>query len=290
MKIILTGANGQVGKEIQKLQPAEVELIALDRNNLNIADARAVDHMIKHHQPTVVINAAAYTAVDRAENDCDNAKAVNALGPLHLARACDAQHAALIHISTDYVFNGEKNSPYLESDPVNPLGVYGETKWQGEVAVRDHLAKHIILRTSWVFGAHGNNFVKTILRLAKERDELKIVNDQIGCPTSAKSIAMAIWKIISHLKTNQTIAWGTYHYTDVDAVSWYEFAKEIIKINQSLVRVKSLLPITTAEYPTPAKRPAYSVLSTQKITDTLQIQPQSWRMLLQEMCDELNTV
>lgn len=286
MRILLTGANGQVGKEIQHAVPRSgYECIALTRAECDIANADSVQQAIKTHKPAIVINAAAYTAVDRAEQESELAFAINATGALNLARACQKDGAALIHLSTDYVFNGDSTIPYTETDAVNPLGVYGQSKWQGEVAIRDVLPQHIILRTSWVFGAHGSNFVKTILRLAREREKLSVVADQRGCPTSAKSIALAIWQIIAKINTIgiENAPWGTYHYTDAPETNWYAFAKEIIELNKSTISVRELLPIATDQYPTLAKRPSYSVLNCKKIADAFQIEQQDWLGALQDV-------
>lgn len=291
MKVVLTGANGQVGNEIQRTVPAEIELVSLDKRMLDITSPAAIEDAFDQYQPAWVINASAYTAVDKAEQERELAFAVNAMGPLNLALACKKAHIPLLHISTDYVFDGMNNEPYTELTNTDPLGVYGQTKWEGEKAIRTHLAEHIILRTSWVFGYYGNNFVKTILRLAKESRTLRIVADQYGCPTAAKNIANAIWKIVLTITLNSAnkTLWGTYHYTNAPAVSWHEFTKAIVSIakNYTNLAIEEIIPITTAEYPTLAKRPAYSVLCNEKFINSFNATQDGWQNYLEDVIKKL---
>ena len=256
-KVLVTGAKGQVGSEIVKAVPAGFTVIGLGSNELDITNQQQVTAVIAQYKPDLIINAAAYTAVDKAESDSDNAYAVNQQAVAWLAQAAKQADIPLFHISTDYVFDGESTTPYKETDPVNPQSVYGMSKLAGEQVLAATHNKHIILRTSWVFGAEGNNFVKTMLRLGKERDELSVVADQHGCPTSASSIAKALWQLAEKYKTERTLPWGIYHFSNSPACTWYEFACEIFEQAVKagvLERKPEVQPITTAEYPTPAKR------------------------------------
>jgi dTDP-4-dehydrorhamnose reductase len=292
MKILLAGANGQVGREIQDIGlPDGMQLVALNRLELDITDAEQIHCAIKKYTPNVIINAAAYTLVDKAEQDSLNAFAINGEGPANLAKACQQLDIPLIHISTDYVFDGTKNQPYLEDDSSSPINIYGQSKWQGEENVRKYASKHIILRTSWVFGFYGNNFVKTVLRIAQKESVANIVHDQQGAPTYAGDIAHAIIEIIKRINGKEKLEtlWGTYHYTNFPAVSWYEFAKEIVSAIPSAIPVslKEIKPITTSEYPTPAKRPLYSVLHCQKITNVFGIIQYDWQSTLNYLMEEI---
>jgi len=284
MKILVPGANGQVGRElIHYGQQAGYELVAATRTDLDITDAHAVTRWLKQHQPQVLINAAAYTAVDKAEQEPVQAFAVNRDGAANLARACAEFSIPLLHISTDYVFDGRQSAPYKEGDPVAPLGVYGESKWQGEQRVREYCPQHIILRTSWVFGAQGPNFVRTMLRLAREREELRVVADQRGCPTHAASIARALLQIASALAFRPGSVFGTYHYCGTPATSWHGFAEAIVAAARPLqaLTVQRVTPISTEEFPTPAARPANSVLDCSRLQAVFAIQPDDWRSGLQ---------
>jgi dTDP-4-dehydrorhamnose reductase len=285
MKILVTGANGQVGYCLQQqLQSLGVTHRALTREELDIADAHAVESIITAYQPDIVINAAAHTAVDKAESDQDNAFRINCLGAANLARATAKLNAAIFHISTDYVFAGDSDQPYREDDPTAPQGVYGKTKLDGEIAVAKENPKHIILRTAWVFGEHGNNFVKTMIRLGRTRDALSIVADQQGGPTYAGDIAKALIEIAQEYKRTDNLAWGIYHYSGIPHTNWYEFAQEIFKRAENAKLYDkvypTLTPITTADYPTPAKRPANSRLDCSKIQHTFGIAPSNWQAAL----------
>ena len=285
MRILVTGCNGQVGYELQRLsEQSEHDWLCLDRAGLDISDEVGVNKVVVGFNPDVVINAAAYTAVDKAESEVDLAYAVNAGGPEYLAKACASVSAALIHISTDYVFAGDQAVPYVETDATGPTGIYGQSKLAGEQAVIEHCAKHIILRTAWVFGAHGNNFVKTMLRLGAERDELGIVADQFGAPTSARGIAETCLNIAEQLDGNPQ--WGVYHYSGAPYASWFEFAQEIFEESVAagvLAKAPKLNAITTEQFPTPAKRPSNSRLNCGKIDMAFGIKPDKWRDRLRDM-------
>ena len=287
MKILITGAQGQVGKELVTAANEQgFTVIAAGRNELDITQTKNVKSYIESQQPNIVINAAAYTAVDKAEAEQEIAYAINRDGAANLATVCKEQNIPLLHISTDYVFDGTKKEAYSESDETSPLGVYGISKWQGEEAIRQHCPQHIILRVAWVFGAQGNNFVKTMLRLAKDRDELNVVADQYGGPSPAKNIAETLITLAKQYKKENTLEWGTYHYCGVDKTNWCDFAKEIFKqakekglINKEM----QVNAITTAEYPTPAKRPANSMLDCSKIKKTFGIEMPSWKEALKQV-------
>jgi dTDP-4-dehydrorhamnose reductase len=259
--IVVFGGNGQLGQELARTAANQnLPLAALSRSQADITDAAAVAAALATHRPAFVVNAAAYTKVDAAESDAAAAAAVNADGAAIIARACADAGVPLLHISTDYVFDGKKRGPYLESDPIAPLSVYGRTKAAGEAAVRDILRHHIILRTAWVYGEFGHNFLKTIVRLAKERDELRIVADQHGSPTSTRQLATAILGIGSRLAAGADL-WGTYHFTGAGTTTWHGFATAIVAAQAPLTgRAPKVTAITTAEYPTPAPRPANSAL------------------------------
>lgn len=265
MKILLTGANGQLGYCFQGRVPSKWEILGVDIDKLDITDFDAIIKCVKEYQPNVIVNAAAYTAVDKAETDRDICKVVNTIAPHYLAKAAKEVNAKFFHISTDYVFDGTSTRPYVENDKINPINVYGQTKAEGELLVLNELPTAVILRTAWVFSEYGNNFIKTILRLANERDELKIVNDQFGCPTYAGDLAHAIIEIIL---TNNQLA-GIYHYCGDREASWYSFAKTILekaKVVSCLTKNINLLGIPTEQHITPAKRPKYSVMNCSKIS------------------------
>lgn len=267
LKIAITGANGQLGYQLVKKLTDKVTLKAFDRTSLDIANHADVENNLLAFAPDIIINAAAYTAVDKAEQEQESAKAINHLGAEYLARTAQKLNAVFIHISTDYVFDGNSEVPYVETDKPNPQSIYGKTKLDGESAVAQHCTKHIILRTAWVFAEHGNNFVKTMLRLALSRPALGVVADQVGGPTYAGDIADAILSIISQLNSQNEDRWGVYHFSGEPYVSWHSFAVCIFEeaFNQSLLMTQPIInAITTEQYPTPAKRPAYSMLDCQK--------------------------
>lgn len=287
MAILVVGTSGQLATELYRR--AERDVALLPRQKLDVSDATALTSFLDSVSPSAIINASAYTAVDRAEQERERAFAVNAAGPRTLARWCAQHGAALIHVSTDYVFDGRKPAAYVETDTVGPLNVYGESKLAGEQAIREELDRHLIFRTSWVFSAHGHNFVKTMLRLAGERDELRIVADQRGRPTAAADLAGALWRIVrERLVAERDIAWGTYHLANADAVSWHEFAETIVQLQSpSSGRLPRVIPISGAEYPTPAIRPANSVLNTTHFAATFGFELRSFREPLAETLTEL---
>jgi len=292
MRILLVGCNGQLGREICRLGDGkEFQLLPMDLPELDITDASAVDKAVRQPGIFLVINASAYTAVDLAEADPDTAFAVNKNGPAHLASSCAEAEIPLFHISTDYVFDGKAKRPYIESDPISPIGVYGRSKAEGEAEVRKKLNRHIIIRTSWLCSIHGKNFVKTILRLANENEEIRIVSDQIGCPTFASDLAEAVMGIASRYRDKGEIPWGTYHYCGKGETTWYDFAEQIIEFGRKYQPVKTrfIRPIRTEDYPTPARRPAYSVLDCSLIRKNFGIQPQPWKESLHETVKGLLT-
>ncbi len=291
MKLLLVGAKGQVGQEVAlRAMTAGHRLLALDYAELDITDPQAVERTVSEYGPEAIINAAAYTAVDKAEQEPAPAFAVNRDGPAYLAANCARLGIPLLHISTDYIFDGGKPAPYLEDDPAAPLGVYGLSKWEGEQAVRRALSNHIILRVSWLFGIHGHNFVKTILRLARERDELRVVADQQGCPTYAGDIAAVLLALVDRIATARDLAWGTYHYCGTPATTWCDFARSIVELAGAYqaLKVSEIVPITSADYPTPAARPANSVLDCSRFRECFGIEPHSWRRGLETMLKSLN--
>src|SRR5712691_3737946 len=288
MKLLVLGAGGQVGHELCRLAwPAGYSIAAFERDRVDITEAEAVFAAVAHQRPDIVVNAAAYTAVDRAESEPDIAWAVNCTGPANLAAACRDAAIPLIHLSTDYVFDGKKAGAYREDDPVAPLGVYGHSKEAGDRAVRAALAHHVILRTAWVYSAHGHNFVKTMLRLAGEHPVLRVVADQIGSPTSAADIAAAIGTIVQQLDAGNS-SWGTYHFAGGGTVSWHGFAEAIFELAAPWRGPAPLVEaIATADYPTPARRPANSVLDCRRIGEAFGIVPRPWREALAEVIGEL---
>lgn len=279
MRILVTGSNGQVGHELSLLaQDSKHYWLCLDRSRLDVTYQADVDHIVDGFAPNVVINATAYTAVDKAETEQDLATAVNADAARYLAQACERNNAALLHISTDYVFAGDGTEPYKEADPVTPSGHYGASKLAGEREVAKHCSKHIILRTAWVFGKHGNNFVKTMVRVAQGRDTLGVVSDQFGAPTSANGIAKALLNIAEQVDAGKE-AWGIYHYSGSPYTSWHGFAEVIFneaENRQMLPHSVTVNAISTADYPTPAKRPANSRLDCTKIQSTFGITADDW--------------
>jgi dTDP-4-dehydrorhamnose reductase len=290
MKLLVLGAGGQVGRELCRREwPASYRLAAFDRGDVDIIREESIAAAMQRERPDIVVNAAAYTAVDRAESEPDAAWAVNCTGPALLAAACRGAAIPLIHISTDYVFDGSKPGPYREDDPVDPLGVYGRSKEAGDRAIREALPEHVILRTAWVYSAHGHNFVKTMLRLAAERPVLRVVADQTGSPTSAADIAAAIATVVQRIAAGQgQWQWGTFNFTGAGAVTWHGFAETIFDLAEPWrgppPRVEA---ITTADYPTPARRPANSVLDCSRIGEAFGITPRPWREALADVIPEL---
>ncbi len=288
MRILITGAAGQVGTELRLSGPDKAhEILSFNKTDFDITDKNSVLTLVENLKPEIIINPAAYTAVDKAETEKEQAYQVNRDGPENLAIACAENKIPLIHISTDYVFDGSKSGPYLESDPVQPVNAYGASKEAGETAVRKVLEQHIILRTSWVFSSHGGNFVKSMLKFGNERDELSIVSDQTGGPTSAADIAKATINIAKQLHSGNA-TWGTYHFAGGPVTNWYEFASEIFNQAGELVENSpTVKPITTNDYPTPARRPANSVMNCEKILSAFGIKQPSWKDSLRKVLQEL---
>ncbi|HAS6244273.1 TPA: dTDP-4-dehydrorhamnose reductase [Vibrio vulnificus] len=288
MRVLVTGCNGQVGYCLTNMlsKTDGVTLLAVDREELDITDQDAVATTVKEFKPTIIINAAAHTAVDRAEQEVELSYAINRDGPKFLAEAAQEAGAAVLHISTDYVFEGNKNGEYLETDITSPQGIYGASKLAGEIAVVEACDKHIILRTAWVFGEHGNNFVKTMLRLAATRNELSIVGDQFGGPTYAGDIAKVLVEIANRIGMGESVRYGVYHYSGLPHVSWYEFASAIFDsaVEHCVLENKpTLSSITTEQYPTPAKRPSNSKLNTRKINEEFAIEASDWAKALKNI-------
>ena len=305
-RILLTGKNGQVGRDLLAFLPRLGDAVALDRQQLDLSRPDEIRRVIRELRPTLIVNAAAYTAVDQAEKEESLARAINADAPAVMAEEAKRIGAALIHYSTDYVFDGTKNSPYQETDHTNPINVYGTTKLAGERAIRDSGARHLIFRTAWVYSTHGKNFLLTILRLATQRDELRIVNDQIGAPTWSREIASATAQVLQQVldRRKQTSAWGdlsaTFHMTAAGETNWFEFAKAILDEAEKQapseapwfaaathglpLLAREVIPIRTAEYPTPARRPGYSVLSNSRLAEVFGIELRDWRTQLHRAC------
>lgn len=286
MRILLTGKNGQVGRELRRALPALGEVIAMGRQELDLASPDAIRRTVRDTKPDIIVNAAAYTAVDRAESEPELAAAVNGTAPGILAEEAQRIGAFLVHYSTDYVFDGTKDTPYTEDDTPNPLNAYGRSKLAGENAIRASGVSHYIFRTSWVYAAHGHNFLNTILRLARERSELKIVDDQTGAPTWARTIADITTQA---LKSEPRAGNGLYHLTAAGAVSWFGFARAILaeaKTRHPEIIVPQLIPITTGEYPQPARRPVNSRLNTTRLTEVFGIRPDTWQATLARCMQE----
>lgn len=280
-RVCVIGAKGMLGRELIRaceMSGGRLEYNALDVEEIDIANAESTAAVFERLRPRLVINAAAYTNVDGCETERELAMAVNARGPENLARCCRTRGARLVHVSSDYVFDGTKRAPYLPDDPVNPQSVYGQSKAEGDRGVRNRLEDHVIVRSSWLYAAHGTNFVRTMLRLAGERSELRVVNDQIGCPTYARDLAGAL--LLLGLGTWR----GTFHFCNAGACSWHEFASEILRLAGSEVPV---LPMTTGELNRPAPRPAYSVLGTDRFAEHTGVRPRAWRDALVECLREM---
>ena len=286
IKLLIVGAKGQVGSSLCLQAQQGWQVLAVDRDELDISEREAVLRTVAQWQPDVIINAAAHTAVDKAESEIDASYVINRDGPAYLAEAARQVGAVLLHISTDYVFAGDKDGLYVETDPVDPQGVYGASKLAGEVAVAEYCSRHLILRTAWVFGEHGNNFVKTMLRVGAQRDSLGVVADQFGGPTYAGDIAAALLAMAQQALQPDFSAWGVYHFAGEPHVSWCQFAEAIFKVageQDVLARLPQVNGITTAEYPTPARRPANSRLDCSKIKRVFGIAPSDWLAALQRI-------
>ncbi|MDH0893608.1 MULTISPECIES: dTDP-4-dehydrorhamnose reductase [unclassified Pseudomonas] len=283
MRVLITGRHGQVSRELQLALGAEAELLVLSHEQLDLADGDAIRRQVRELQPDLLINAAAHTAVDQAESEPELAHTINASAPGVLAEEAAALGAPLIHYSTDYVFDGRKASAYVESDATGPLGVYGRSKLAGEQAIREVGGQHLILRTSWVYSLHGRNFLLTMQRLLQEREELRVVADQIGAPTWAGTIARATAELVRHWREGRVGAWGTYHLTGQGETSWFGFAEAIAaQLKAQGKPCARLLPIATSDYPTPAQRPANSRLDCSRLQHEWQIELPDWRQALLE--------
>lgn len=283
MKVMITGCNGQLGHELLRLAPDNMEISAVDIDDLDLTDQNAVDCFIDEIKPQLIINAAAYTAVDQAETDLKAAYAVNCDAVKFLAEAAKQNSAAVIHISTDYVFDGQACSPYQTDAPTIPAGIYGKSKLAGEAELRRIMPDNsVIIRTAWLYSPYGQNFLKTMLRLMEERTELGVIADQIGTPTSAATLARTVWGFAGNSQLH-----GLFHWTDAGAASWYDFAEtireEAIATNLLSTDAARIKPITTADYPTPAPRPAYSLLDKNSTYQALELTPVHWRIALREV-------
>lgn len=296
-RILLVGADGQLGQELQRTLAHEGAVIGLGRQKLDLTQPDCIRQTISEIKPDLLVNAAAYTAVDKAETESELAQIINGVAPTIMANELAKYGGALIHVSTDYVFDGQKNTPYTEDDTPNPIGAYGKSKLAGEVGIQTSKKEqgelpYVILRTAWVYGTYGkSNFVKTMLRLGAEREEIRVVADQVGTPTWACDIASSI-AILGQQLANEPLSLptGIYNFTNSGVASWYDFAMAIFEEARQLgfeLKVERVIPITTSEYPTPATRPAYSVLAGQKIAAVLGSHPPHWREALRKMLVEL---
>lgn len=281
---LVTGGSGQVGGALAALARSRgIDVWAPGRAECDLSNEASLVAAVGSGDWSAVVNCAAYTVVDRAESEPELARAINAAAPAILARETAQRGIRIVHVSTDYVFDGSKDAPYLESDPVRPLGVYGESKEAGEAAVRAANPAHAIVRTAWVVSAGGANFLNTMLRLGAERPELRVVDDQIGCPSSATDIASALFTVASELGSRS----GTWHFVNTGEASWYDFAAHIfVRASERGLHVPHLVPISTAEYPTPARRPANSRLDTAKITADFGINPRPWQDAIDDILAE----
>jgi dTDP-4-dehydrorhamnose reductase len=299
--ILLIGNNGQVGRELNRMLPQLGEVESLGREQLDLSNTEEIRHAIRTFRPRLIVNAAAYTAVDKAESEQDLARAVNAVAPAVMAEEAKTLGALLVHYSTDYVFDGTKTAPYVEEDPTNPKNIYGTTKLEGELAIQNSGAAHLIFRTAWVYGTEGKNFLLTILRLATQREELKIVCDQTGAPTTSAEIARGTTRILSQLFAQGNPAahaldgGGIFHMTAGGVTTWFGFTQAILEharhINASApwfavatggcpLMVRNIVPIPAVEYPTPASRPGYSVLSNEKMNRVFSVRLPDWQTQL----------
>lgn len=291
--ILILGHQGMLGRELVRyFKAADFNVVGRGRPEVDITEASSIERVLKTNEPALLINAAAYTAVDRAESEAEAAFRVNGQAPAHLAAACQAADIPVIHFSTDYVFDGQSTRPYGEDDRVKPLGIYGQSKWQGEVAIRQRHPKHLIIRTAWLYGHYGPNFVATILRLARERHELRVVDDQHGSPTWTGDIANALVTICQRLlQPDRPQPWGTYHLCGGGQTTWHAFAQAILEEARPYEPfvAQCVRPIPTAEYPTPAQRPANSVLNCGKIQAAFDITLRPWQAGLHDYMNLLYT-
>ncbi|WP_333807779.1 dTDP-4-dehydrorhamnose reductase [Flavobacterium sp.] len=287
MVVLVTGANGQLGQSIQFIADKypNIQFVYTDFQEMDITNLENCKTVFATHKPQFCINTAAYTAVDKAESEQEKAHLINALGPENLANVCKEFDTILLHISTDFIFDGTSTTPYKESDIPNPQSVYGQTKLDGELAIQKNWEKHIIVRTSWVYSQFANNFMKTMLRLASERDSLSVVNDQIGTPTYAVDLAEVLMKIVQSSIIHHPSSFGIYNFSNEGQCSWYDFAAAIFHQKRIEIDLKS---IPTTSYPTPAKRPSYSVLDKTKIKKVFGIKLKDWKASLIVSLNHLN--
>ena len=292
MKIFLTGKNGQLGYQLECDLKKSHEIVATDRDTLDLKDTQSIEDTIQKIKPDLIVNAAAYTNVDKAEIEKDLAYEVNALGPKALTQAAKALDIPIIHISTDYIFDGLKKDAYEEDDIANPLSIYGKTKWQGEEFVRQH-PKHFILRTSWVFSSHGDNFLKTIIKLAQEKTSLNVVDDQWGVPTSVKTLSKAIQIIIQYLhQQDNSDIYGTYHVVAEGETNWYLYTRKILDILESFkielkIKKSDVYPIPSSEYPQAAMRPKNSRMNSKKFKNTFMLEFPHWENELEDAASQI---
>ena len=290
MKLLIIGSKGQLGQELTQIcQKSGFDFSETDLPETDISNVSQVDRLFSRHQPAIAVNAAAYTAVDKAESDQRTCFAVNRDGPMNLARTSAKHRVPLIHISTDYVFDGKGEIPYKEDDPVSPIGVYGTSKANGEIAIRRLHRQHVIIRTAWMYGVFGNNFVKTMLRVGRERQTLNVVDDQYGCPTCAADLANAILAVCDEIGHGKDDGWGTYHFCGKGITTWYEFAKAVFENAERLGMAKTpvIVPVGTSQYPTAAKRPAFSALDCSKIETAFGIRIKPWPNSLKSTVEEI---
>ena len=273
MVVLVTGANGQLGQSIRFIadKHPNIQFVYTDFQEMDITSLESCQTVFSKYKPQFCINTAAYTAVDKAESEAEKAHLINAVGPENLATVCKEYDTILLHISTDFIFDGTSTTPYLESNIPNPQSVYGQTKLDGEIAIQKNWEKHFIIRTSWVYSQFGANFMKTMLRLASERESLSVVNDQIGTPTNAVDLAEVLIKLIQ--SSNHSSSFGIYNFSNEGVCSWYDFAKEIFRINNISINLQA---IPSSAYPTPAQRPAYSVLDKSKIKEVFGVEIKNW--------------
>jgi len=287
-KILLLGSSGQLGYELKRSLIYISELLALNHNNFNYLDFEKLGSTVKDFKPNVIINASAYTNVDKAESEIEQAYLINEKLPQQLALLAKSSGASLIHYSTDYVFSGNSKTPYLENNPVGPIGIYGKSKLAGEVRITEVDPDYIILRTAWLYGHYGKNFYKRMIQLAKEKETLKIVNDQFGCPTTARMLAFVTSHIVSSCPNGFLGRKGIYHAVSSGECSWYEFANLIIEnaVPEFQKMVKNIIPVTSDQYVTVAKRPAYSVLNNNKLRSAFNINIPDWKGLLMQHLED----
>ena len=291
MRVLVTGANGQLGWEMKKQSPLfDLEIYALQKTGLDITDSKQLTETVEAYNPEIIVNTAAYTSVDLAEKHQEQAYSVNHLAVENLAKICKEKSIFLVHISTDYVFNGLKGRPYAEEDKAIPINTYGLSKKMGEDAIRTILPQHIILRTSSVFGVHGHNFVKTVINKVKTQDNIQVVDDLFGCPTSARSVAECIYIICKQYSKTKKIEYGTFHFVNSPSTSWYLFAKDIIELayQNKIIKERSVIEaISYTNYRSVAKRPLDSSMSTEKISNSYKISKINWSKELESTINKL---